>query len=81
MLGRGNFLVSTSRGHLTDVVDLPPGGSLLVVLTMATGRSRCSARRRLAAHGLAAPSHKSLLELHDRLVYRMPPSRPTTSWC
>ena len=32
VLGRGHFRVSTSRGHLTDVVDLPPGGSLLVVL-------------------------------------------------
>ena len=32
MLGRGPFRVSTSRGHLTDVVDLPAGGSLLVVL-------------------------------------------------
>ncbi len=32
VLGRGPFRVSTSRGHLTDVVDLPPGGSLLVLL-------------------------------------------------
>ncbi|UVL72741.1 EAL domain-containing protein [Pseudomonas protegens] len=32
MLGRGNFRVATSRGHLTDVVDLPPGGSLMVVV-------------------------------------------------
>ncbi|MGA9220633.1 MAG: CSS-motif domain-containing protein, partial [Pseudomonas graminis] len=30
MLGRGEFRVSTSRGHLTDVVDLPAGGSLVV---------------------------------------------------
>jgi hypothetical protein len=32
MLGRGNFRVATSRGHLTDMVDLPPDSSLLVVL-------------------------------------------------
>lgn len=32
MLGRGNFRVSTSRGHLTDVVDLSDNGSLLVLL-------------------------------------------------
>ena len=32
MLGRGNFRVATSRGHLTDMVDLSPGSSLLVVL-------------------------------------------------
>ncbi|MFP3335257.1 CSS-motif domain-containing protein, partial [Pseudomonas sp. SIMBA_064] len=36
MLGRGNFVVSTSRGHLTDVVHLPPGGSLVVVLDNGT---------------------------------------------
>lgn len=32
MLGRGNFRVATSRGHLTDMVDLTPGSSLLVVV-------------------------------------------------
>ncbi|WP_332726934.1 EAL domain-containing protein [Pseudomonas sp. ESBL9] len=32
MLGRGDFEVTTSRGHLSDAVDLPPGGSLLVVV-------------------------------------------------
>ncbi|RRV09188.1 EAL domain-containing protein [Pseudomonas sp. v388] len=36
VLGRGDFRVSTSRGHLTDVVDLPAGGSLLVVLDNGT---------------------------------------------
>ena len=35
MLGRGNFRVATSRGHLTDMVDLSPGSSLLVVLDRA----------------------------------------------
>lgn len=78
MLGRGNFLVSTSRGHLTDVVDLPPGGSLLVVLDHGT--------RAIPVLGPAqdwpptadwpAPSHKALLELPDRLVYRMATKSP-----
>ena len=36
MLGRGNFRVATSRGHLTDMVDLLPGSSLLVVLDHGT---------------------------------------------
>ena len=36
MLGRGNFRVATSRGHLTDMVDLSPGSSLLVVLDHGT---------------------------------------------
>jgi len=35
MLGRDDFRVSTSRGHLSDVIDLPPGGSLLVVTDAA----------------------------------------------
>ena len=78
MLGRGRFLVSTSRGHLTDVVDLPPGGSLLVVLDHGT--------RAIPVLGPEQPwppstdwpptSHKSLLELSDRLVYRMPTKSP-----
>ncbi|MFK3773210.1 EAL domain-containing protein [Pseudomonas sp. NPDC089406] len=78
MLGRGNFLVSTSRGHLSDVVDLPPGGSLLVVLDRGT--------RAIPVLGPAQawpptddwppPSHKSLLELRDKLVYRMATKSP-----
>ncbi|WP_194788560.1 EAL domain-containing protein [Pseudomonas sp. UFMG81] len=78
MLGRGNFLVSTSRGHLSDVVDLPPGGSLLVVLDRGN--------RAIPVLGppqswpptvdWPPPSHKSLLELKDRLVYRMATKSP-----
>lgn len=78
MLGRGSFLVSTSRGHLTDVVDLPAGGSLLVVLDRGS--------RAIPVLGPAQPwpptadwpppSHKSLIELADRLVYRMPTKSP-----
>lgn len=78
MLGRGNFLVSTSRGHLSDVVDLPPGGSLLVLLDRGT--------RAIPVLGPAQPwppltdwpppSHKSLIELPDRLVYRMATKSP-----
>jgi len=78
MLARGNFLVSTSRGHLTDVVDLPPGGSLLVVLD--------NGARAIPVLGppqawpptsdWSATSQKSLFELRDRLVYRMPTKSP-----
>lgn len=77
MLGRGRFRVSTSRGHLADVVDLPPGGSLLVVLD----------RGERAIPVLGPPqswppradwlsSDKALLEASDRLVYRMPTKSP-----
>ncbi|MHC6223260.1 EAL domain-containing protein [Pseudomonas sp. X10] len=78
MLGRGQFLVSTSRGHLTDVVDLPPEGSLLVVLDRGM--------RAIPVLGPAQswppdadwppPTDKALLELSDRLIYRMPTKSP-----
>jgi len=79
ILGRGPFRVSTSRGHLTDVVDLPPGGSLLVVLDHGT--------RAVPVLGPVQPwppesenwspsSKKALLELPDRLIYRMPTKSP-----
>ncbi|QXH56711.1 EAL domain-containing protein [Pseudomonas maumuensis] len=78
MLGRGRFVVSTSRGHLTDVVDLPPGGSLLVVLDRGT--------RAIPVLGPTQPwppttewppaQGKSLIELPDRLVYRMSTKSP-----
>ncbi|NER58792.1 EAL domain-containing protein [Pseudomonas sp. MAFF212428] len=78
VLGRGHFRVSTSRGHLTDVVDLPPGGSLLVVLDKGA--------RAVPVLGPAQPwppagqwplaSKVDLIELPDRLVYRMPTKSP-----
>lgn len=77
MLGRGRFRVSTSRGHLADVVDLPPGGSLLVVLDRG--------ERAIPVLGPPQPwppraewlsSDKALLETSDRLVYRMSTKSP-----
>ncbi|QXH51651.1 EAL domain-containing protein [Pseudomonas fakonensis] len=78
MLGRGNFLVSTSRGHLSDVVDLPPGGSLLVVLDRGTRAIPVlgPAQAWPPTDAWPPPSHKSLLELHDKLVYRMATKSP-----
>ncbi|MFD2646037.1 EAL domain-containing protein [Pseudomonas japonica] len=79
ILGRGPFRVSTSRGHLTDVVDLPAGGSLLVVLDRG--------RRAVPVLGAVQPwppeggawppvSSDALIELPDRLLYRMPTRSP-----
>ncbi|WP_060480212.1 MULTISPECIES: EAL domain-containing protein [Pseudomonas] len=78
MLARGNFLVSTSRGHLTDVVDLPPGGSLLVVLDNGTRAIPVLGPPQAwpPTNGWPPPSQKSLIELQDRLVYRMPTRSP-----
>ncbi|KAF0861909.1 EAL domain-containing protein [Pseudomonas sp. LD120] len=78
MLGRGHFRVATSRGHLTDVVDLPPGGSLMVVVDHG----------QRAIPVLGAPrvwpplqpwqaSHNGPLQVTlDLLIYRMPTQNP-----
>ncbi|MBC3500874.1 EAL domain-containing protein [Pseudomonas sp. SWRI59] len=77
MLGRGNFVVSTSRGHLTDVVHLPPGGSLVVVLDNGTRAIPVLGPPQVWPPPSAwTASHKSLLELSDRLIYRMPTKSP-----
>ncbi|WMW06071.1 EAL domain-containing protein [Pseudomonas entomophila] len=78
MLGRGRFLVSTSRGHLSDVVDLPPGGSLLVVLDRGNRAIPVlGPEQRWPPTADWPPSlHKSLLELPDRLVYLMSTKSP-----
>jgi sensor c-di-GMP phosphodiesterase-like protein len=78
MLGRGNFRVATSRGHLTDMVDLSPGSSLLVVLDHDT--------RAIPVLGVAQawppaepwpPKSPDALQVtHTRLIYRMPTNTP-----
>lgn len=78
MLGRGNFRVATSRGHLTDVVDLPPGSSLLVVLNHG--------RRAIPVLGtdqywpptqpLLPKSRNALQVTKTRLIYRMQTDSP-----
>ncbi|CAH0124412.1 Putative cyclic-di-GMP phosphodiesterase YlaB [Pseudomonas brassicacearum] len=78
MLGRGNFRVATSRGHLTDVVDLPPGSSLLVVLD--------NGKRAIPVLGTdqywppvepwPPKSHNALQVTQNRLIYRMPTDSP-----
>lgn len=78
MLGRGNFRVATSRGHLTDMVDLSPGSSLLVVLDHGT--------RAIPVLGTAQtwpptepwpPKSPNALQVtQTRLIYRMPTDNP-----
>jgi len=78
MLGRGNFRVATSRGHLTDMVDLSPGSSLLVVLDHDT-----RAIPVLGAEQEWPPTqpwppknHDALQVTPTRLIYRMPTNTP-----
>ncbi|MFQ6576244.1 EAL domain-containing protein [Pseudomonas sp. UM16] len=78
MLGRGKFLVSTSRGHLTDVVDLPADGSLLVVLDNGARAVPVLGPPQAWPPSADWPpdSTDALLELPDRLIYRMPTKSP-----
>ncbi|KAA0968308.1 EAL domain-containing protein [Pseudomonas sp. ANT_H12B] len=78
MLGRGNFRVATSRGHLTDMVDLSPGSSVLVILDHGT--------RAIPVLGVSQvwpptepwppKSLDSLQVTQSRLIYRMPTNNP-----
>ena len=78
MLGRGDFRVSTSRGHLTDVVDLPIGGSLLVVLN--------DGHKAIPVLGATQPwpstpdwsntVDQTLISTDTQLIYRMPTQSP-----
>lgn len=78
MLGRGDFRVSTSRGHLTDVVDLPADGSLLVVLN--------NGHKAIPVLGTAQPwpptpdwsnsSAQTMISTDSQLIYRMPTQSP-----
>jgi len=70
--------VATSRGHLTDMVDLHPDSSLLVVLDHGT--------RAIPVLGAAQPwppiqpwppvSRDALQVTQDQLIYRMPTNNP-----
>ncbi|MBV6825464.1 EAL domain-containing protein [Pseudomonas sp. PD9R] len=79
MLGRGNFRVATSRGHLTDMVDLSPGSSLLVVLDQGTraipvlGVSQVWS---LTEQWPPSKTRDALQVTPTRLIYRMPTDNP-----
>lgn len=78
VLGRGDFRVSTSRGHLTDVVDLPPGASLVVVLDQ--GRKAVPvlgpSQTWPPTPDWTPTSAETLMTTQDKLIYRMPTQSP-----
>ncbi|WP_434576653.1 EAL domain-containing protein [Pseudomonas sp. Z3-6] len=78
MLGRGNFRVATSRGHLADVVDLPPGSSLLVVLDHGERAIPVlgTQQRWPPAEPWPPKSQNALQVTQTRLIYRMPTDSP-----
>ncbi len=77
VLGRGDFRVSTSRGHLTDVVDLPPGGSLLVVLDNATRAIPVlGPAQPWPVSGWATGGSEPLMTTPTHLIYRMATQSP-----
>ncbi|WP_268798637.1 EAL domain-containing protein [Pseudomonas huanghezhanensis] len=78
MLGRGDFRVSTSRGHLTDVVDLPPGASLIVVLNKGAKAIPVLGPTQLLppTDDWSSTSVETLITTQDQLIYRMPTQSP-----
>lgn len=78
MLGRGNFRVATSRGHLTDMVDLTPGSSLLVVLDHgARAIPVLGTDQRWPPNEHWPPKSRAPLQVtQTRLIYRMPTNNP-----
>lgn len=78
MLGRGSFRVATSRGHLTDMVDLPAGSSLMVVLDH--GKQAIPVLGQTLAWPPAEPAPPSggnpLQVTESQLIYRMPTTNP-----
>lgn len=78
VLGRGDFRVSTSRGHLTDVVDLPPGGSLIVVLDNGTKAVPVLGPTQVwpPTPDWSPTSVETLITTQDQLIYRMPTQSP-----
>ena len=78
MLGRGNFRVATSRGHLTDMVDLSPGSSLLVVLDHGARAIPVLGASQIWPPVEAwPPRNRDALQITQaRLIYRMPTDNP-----
>lgn len=78
VLGRGDFRVSTSRGHLTDVVDLPPGGSLIVILNNGAKAVPVLGPTQdwPPADDWSPTSVEALITTENQLIYRMPTQSP-----
>ncbi|MCA4961508.1 EAL domain-containing protein [Pseudomonas sp. Y24-6] len=78
MLGRGNFRVATSRGHLTDMVDLTPGSSLLVVLDHGKRAIPVlGAEQAWPPLEVWSPKSRDALQItQTHLIYRMPTNNP-----
>jgi len=76
MLGRGNFRVATSRGHLTDMVDLSPGSSLLVVHGPRAIPVLGAAQVWPPTESWTPNSRDALQVTQTRLIYRMPTNNP-----
>ena len=76
VVGRGYFRLSTSRGHLADMVELPPGGSLMIV-----PRDGAKALPILGAvqpwpPASGWPKGEALQLTPGQLIYRMPTNSP-----
>lgn len=76
VVGRGYFRLSTSRGHLADMVELPPGGSLLLVVKPLNKALPILGPAMPWPPAQAWPEGESLLVAPQQLAYRMPTQTP-----
>ncbi|MDD0844950.1 EAL domain-containing protein [Pseudomonas sp. Gutcm_11s] len=72
VVGRGYFRLSTSRGHLADMVELPPGGSLLIVPRGGGAALPVLGTPQTWPPAAGWPQEQTLLVTPGQLVYRMP---------
>lgn len=72
VVGRDDFRLSTSRGHLADMVELPPGGSLLIVVRASNRALPILGPAQPWPLAVEWPAEQALLLTARQLVYRMP---------
>ncbi|MEK1905843.1 MAG: EAL domain-containing protein [Pseudomonas sp.] len=73
---RGYFRLSTARGHLADVVELPPGGSLLLVTRAAGKPLPILGPPQPWPPADGWPPEQALRVSASQLIYRMPTQSP-----
>ena len=76
VVGRGYFRLSTARGHLADMVDLPAGGSLLIAPHGSASAFPVLGPPQPWPPPADWPAEQALLLTPSQLIYRMPTRSP-----
>jgi sensor c-di-GMP phosphodiesterase-like protein len=76
VVGRGYFRLSTSRGHLADMVELPAGGSLMIVPRDGAKALPILGPAQPWPPAAQWPQGQELQLTSGQLIYRMPTNSP-----